>query len=169
MSNRTLRDGIIVGLIGYVAVAALYAVFDLIAARGAFYTVDMLGKAVFRGLRDASVLGLPMQLDTAAIIWYSGLHLILSLAIGLIVTSLIAYSEQHPEKSGAVLFVLIAGFVVTVAAVGMLTSSFRELLPWWSIVLANVLAVIFAGMYLVRRRPGTWERLSPFARKQASA
>ncbi len=169
MSNRTLRDGIVVGLIGYFAVAVLYAVFDLIAARGMLHTVDMLGKAVFRDLRDPGVLQMPMELDVAAIIWYSGLHLVLSLAIGMIVTSLIAYSEQHPEKSTLVLLILIAGFVVTVAAVGMLTSGFRELLPWWSIVVANILAVICAGAYLVRQRPGTWQRLSPFAGRNASA
>ena len=44
--RRTIRDGLIVGLIAYASVAAFYAVFDLLAARGALYTVDLLGKSV---------------------------------------------------------------------------------------------------------------------------
>ena len=163
-ANRTIRDGLVVGIIGYFAVAALYAAFDIIAARGALHTVDLLGKAVFRGLRDPAVLGLPMQLDMTAIFWYNGLHLLVSLAIGLVVTDLVEFSERRPSQSWLVLLILVAGFVVTVAAVGVLTEPIRPLLPWWSIVAANVLAVLFAGGYLLKKRPGTRSLLNPFSR-----
>ena len=33
-----------------------YAAFDVLAARGTLYTVNLLGMAVFKGLRDPSVL-----------------------------------------------------------------------------------------------------------------
>lgn len=66
-------------------------------------------------------------------------------------------------RSPMVLFTIVAGFVVTIVAVGLLTSPIRPLLPWWSIVVANALAVLLAGGYLLRSRPGTWSRLSPFA------
>jgi hypothetical protein len=33
------------------------------------------------------------------------------------------------------------------------------LLPLWSIVVANVLATILAGSYLLRRDPALWNRL----------
>jgi hypothetical protein len=62
-----------------------------------------------------------------------------------------------------ILAVLVAGFVVTVLAVGTLTASIRPLLPWWSIVAANAAAVALAGGYLLRRRPGVAHRLVPFA------
>jgi len=68
LTSRTIRQGLVVGLIGYASVAALYAAFDFIAARGVFYTVNLLGKSVFEGLRDTAVLGLPMQLDVTAIV-----------------------------------------------------------------------------------------------------
>ena len=84
-SSQTVRVGLTVGFIGFAAVAVFYAVFDVFAARGALYTVDLLGKSVFQGLRDPSVLGLPIQLDMTAILMYTALHLIVSLAIGLIV------------------------------------------------------------------------------------
>ncbi len=158
-ANRTIREGIVVGLIGYAAVAVFYTVFDLLAARNTFYTVNLLGRAVFRGLRDPDVLMFPVALDKTAIIWYNALHLVLALIIGLIVTALIGDAEQHPSRRLGVLFVIVAGFVVTILGVGMLTATMRPVLPWWSIVVANTLAVILAGAYLMQKRPGLSDRM----------
>jgi hypothetical protein len=163
MTSRTIRDGLIVGLIGYFSVAALYGVFDLSAARGGLYTVDLLGKSVFGGLRDPAVLGLPMQLDMTAIIQYSGLHLLISLMIGLVVTGLVEHAAQQPSHASMVFLTIVGGFAVTIAAVGVLTIPIRPVLPWWSIVVANTIAVLLAGTYLLWKRPGTWQQLNPFA------
>ena len=159
--NRTVRDGIVVGFIAYAAVAVFYSAFDLFAARQPLYTVDHLGKAVFRGLRDPAVLLLPSQADMGAIFWYNGLHLVLSVLIGLIVVRLVTQAQQHPSEARAVFAVIVAGFVVTILAVGWLTTPMRPILPWWSIVVANVLASALAGWYLLRKRPGLWQQVSP--------
>jgi amino acid transporter len=159
-ARRTIKDGIVVGLIGYAAVAVFYSVFDQLAARAPFYTVDLLGRAVFRGLRDPGVLFFPLERDWGAIFLYNALHLVIALAIGLIVTSLVASAEHHPSRRSRVWFVIVAGFVVTITVIGLLTTPMRPVLPWWSIVVANTLAVLLAGAYLVRRRPGLWRRLS---------
>lgn len=158
-----MREGLVVGLTAYTAVAAFYAVFDLLSTRGTLYTVNLLGKAVFKGVRDPAVLQLPVPLDPSAILWYNVLHLAISLAIGFIVVSLVTHVERHPSQARLVLFTLVAGFVVTILAVGLLTSSMRPVLPWWSVVIANVLAVFLAGAYLLRKHPGIWHRLVPFA------
>lgn len=164
---RTAREGIVVGLIAYVSVAALYAVFDQLAARGSLYTLDLLGKALFRGLRDPAVLELPQGPDRSAMALYNGLHLAISLVIGLVVTWLAAQAERRPERASLIGMVIVAGFIVTIFAVGLLTAPIRPLLPWWSIVLANGLAVVFAGWYLVRRHPGLPHRLLPFGGRPA--
>ncbi len=39
-SVRTIRDGLVVGIIGYTSVALLYALFDFFATRGFLYTVE---------------------------------------------------------------------------------------------------------------------------------
>lgn len=148
-----------VGLIAYASVAVFYSAFDLLAARGTLYTVDLLGKAVFRGLRDTGVLQYPIQPDPQAIFWYNGLHLLLSLAIGLIVTRLIDQAERHPSQARLVLLVIIGGFGLTILGVGLLTRSMRPVLPWWSIVVANGMATLLAGLYLLRKRPGLGDRL----------
>lgn len=159
--SRTIRDGLIVGLIAYAAVALFYTVFDLLAARGALYTVDLLGRALFQGLRDPAVLMFPIERDWTAILLYNAFHLLVSLGIGLIVVSLIAHAERYPAQALLVLIMIVAGGVLTVFGVGYLTESVRPLLPWWSIAVANLVAVVLAGAYLVRSRPGLWQRLNP--------
>jgi hypothetical protein len=159
-ARGTVRDGLVVGLIGYAAVALFYSGFDVLAARDPLYTVDLLGKAVFRGLRDPGVVLFPLPLDGAAIFLYNALHLVLALAIGLVVTALAGEAERQPGRSRLVLLTLIAGFVVTIAIVGLLTTSMRPVLPWWSIVVANGLAVTVAGAYLIRQRPLLRHRLT---------
>ncbi len=157
--RHAVRDGISIGLIAYASVALFYAAFDFLAARGALFTVDLLGKALFRGLRDPSVLLFPPRLDLAAIFWYNAFHLVLSLTIGMTVSLLIQRAEERPAESRGMLFLLGAGFFVTVVAVGWLTAPMRALLPWWSIVVANVAAVVLAGGWLVRRHPGLGRRM----------
>lgn len=158
---RPVREGLVVGLIAYASVALFYAAFDVLAARGTLYTVDLLGKAVFRGLRDPGVLLLPSPPDMIAIFWYNALHLALALVIGLVVTRLVAFAESHAPHARAVMGVVAAGFVVTVVAVGLLTGSIRAVLPWWSIVVANALATLLAGTFLLTRHPGLMGRLFP--------
>lgn len=158
-TNRTVRDGITVGLIAYMAVAVFYSIFDVLAARGTLYTVNLLGRAVFRGLRDPGVLQYPVRLDLAAIFLYNALHLVVSLAIGLVVVRLIVQAERRPSHAPAVLLLIVAGFLVTVAGVGWLSTPIRPVLPWWSILVANTVAVIPAAIYLIRKRPGVERRL----------
>jgi len=160
--NRIVRDGVAIGLIAYAAVAAFYAAFDVLAARGLLYTVDLLGKATFRGLRDPSVLQLPMQPDYTAIFLYNALHLVLSLGIGQVVAWFVAEAERRPSLAYVFLALIVGGYVVTIFAVGAMTASFRPLLPWWSIVVANSAAVVLAWGWVIWRRPDAWRAVLPF-------
>jgi len=158
---QPVRDGLVVGLIAYVAVAVFYSVFDLLAARGTLFTVNLLGRSVFRGLRDPMVLQYSVQLDTTAIFLYNALHLVAAIVIGLIVMSLVAHAERHPQRAVRVLLVIVAGFVATILAVGWLSGPIRPVLPWWSIVVANSLAVLLAAVYVLRVRGEGLSRLLP--------
>jgi hypothetical protein len=153
MSRRSVREGLVVGLIAYASVAAFYVAFDALAARGPLYTVNLLGKVVFRGLRDPAVLQFPLALDPTVIFWYNAFHLVVSLAIGPVVTSLVFRAARQFEDAPVILSVIVAGFVVTVFGVGFLTVGIRPLLPWWSILIANVLATLAGGVYLMWRYP----------------
>ena len=158
--RRTLRDGIVVGLIGYAAVALFYSAFDMLASRGMFYTVNLLGKALFRGLRDPAVLMFPMQLDVSAAFLYNAVHLAAALIIGVVVTALVGMAEQQPSRRTMVRVILVLGFFVTVAVVATLTTPIRPLLPMWSVIASNAFAAAIAGAYLLTRRPGLWGKLA---------
>lgn len=162
--SRSIRYGLVVGAIAYVAVAAFYAAFDLLASRGALYTVNQLGLALFRGLRDTAGLGLPTPVDITAVALYNLFHLVASLTIGIVVTSLVEHAHRRPDRAAVTLLTLIAGFVATIGVVGAMTTPLRPVLPWWSIILANACAVVPAGVYLMRRYPTAFRRLTDPAR-----
>lgn len=167
MPTRTKQgftDGLVVGLIAYAVVAVFYGVFDVLAARGPLYTVNVLGQTVFGTLRSPEALQLPLQLDWTAIFWYNALHLVVSLAIGQLVLALIDLAERDPGRSGFAFTILFAGFVVTVVGVGVGTAPIRGVLPWWSIVVANAVAVVVGAGYVIARRPGAWRAVTAFAR-----
>ena len=98
-----------------------------------------------------------------SIFWYNGLHLVTSLAIGLVVVALIEQAERHPARARLAFAAIVAGFVVTVLGVGVATEPFRPLLPWWSIVVANGFATLLAGAYVTRKNPGVWRLMVPAA------
>ncbi len=158
--RRTVRDGVVVGLIGFAAVALFYLAFDFLAARGPLHTVNLLGRSVFGGLRGAAVLRFPVELDNTAILEYSVLHLVVAIVVGLIVAWLVDVGDRNPAQRRTVRFIILAGYLFTVAAVGFLTMPMRDLLPWWSIILANALAMLVGGAYLVSQRPGLLGRLT---------
>lgn len=160
-TGRTIRDGIAVGLIGYATVALFYSLFDVLAARDALHTVNMLGRAVFRGLRDPAILQFPLSLDMRAILLYNSLHFGLALFIGLVVATLVAIGDRTPERRRRIRVIIAGGFVVTIAIVGVLTTPMRPVLPWWSIAMANALSTFFGAVYFLGRRPGLWARWIP--------
>jgi hypothetical protein len=160
-TDHDTRDGAILGLTAYASVAAFYALFDGLATRGPLYTVNLLGRAAFRGLRDPSVLQFPVAIDMSAVLLYNALHLICSLVIGLIVVRLVSRAERTPSQAWPMFLIIVAGFVATVVGVGLLSAPIRVVLPWWSIVVANASAVVVGAFFLSRRRPGVVGRVVP--------
>lgn len=157
--NRWVRDGLIAGFIAYAAVIAFYGTFDLLASRGLLFTVNLLGEGLFKGLRDPTVLQFPITVDMQAVFWYNAVHLVLSLCIGLFVLRLVEQAERTPGRAGLMTGLILTGFAITIAVVGRITEPFREVLPWWSIVVANAAASACSGYYLLMRRPGLWRRM----------
>lgn len=157
--NRWLRDGLAAGFVAYAAVALVYTVFDVLASRGMFFTVNLLGQATFRGLRDPAVLQFPLALDAMAAFLYNAVHLGVSLGIGLVVMGLVEQAEREPRQARLVSVLIAGGFIVTIMVVGVLTEPLRALVPWWSVVTANAVASVASAAYVVRSRPGIVGRM----------
>jgi membrane-bound metal-dependent hydrolase YbcI (DUF457 family) len=152
------REGILLGLIGYGAVAVFYALFDLLASRGAVFTLNLLGKVLFRGARDPAILQFPISTDIRAMVAYNFLHLFVALAVGLFVAWLVARVEERPSLGPPVLALLVSGFVATIVLVRFLTQEVGPLLPFWSIMIANTLVALGGGTFLWYAHPGLWSR-----------
>ena len=92
--------------------------------------------------------------------WPATALCLVALAVGVFVTMLVARADEDPPRRRWTAAVLVAGGIATILAVGVLSAPIRPLLPWWSIVVANVLAAIAAGAWLAHRRPGVWRRMA---------
>ena len=152
-TGSIVREGVIVGLIGYATVAVFYTVFDVLAARGAGFTLELMGKVVFRGARDPAILQLPPTPDPGAMVGYNLLHLVVSLAVGLFVAGLISRVEERPTLAVPVVLTLVAGYLITILGIGRLVQDLTPLVPWWTIVIVNTLAAVAGALYLSRVHP----------------
>ena len=160
-TSSDVQDGVVVGTIAYATIASVYGIFDLLAGRGLFHTVNLLGTAAFHGGSEAATLGSGDAINLSAVLLFNALHLVLSLGIGVAVLLLIGYAERAHRQALTVVLVLVSGFAVTVAAVGWLSIGFRDVMSWGSIILANALAVAIGAAYVVWQRPGVVERMVP--------
>jgi hypothetical protein len=164
-SSRWIREGIVTGLIAYIAVAVFYFAFDLFAARGALFTVNRIGQLMLHGSAGIATTEAALAIDISAVIGYSAVHLVASLVIGIMVCRLVHEAELQPMLAQVALLFIVAGFAGTIAGVGLLSTSIRDVLPWWSIIAANALAVLVAGLVLIRRHPEFLGRMTVAPRR----
>ena len=158
-TGRTASEGLALGLIGFGAVAVFYTVFDVLAGQGWFFTLNLMGQVLFRGVRDPAVLQLPMPLDVGAMVGYNFLHLFVSMAVGFFVAWLADLVEENPRRGYAVLAIMLAGYVATVVAVALFARDVAPLLPLWSVITVNTLAACGGGIYLWLAHPGLLARV----------
>jgi hypothetical protein len=146
--SRLLRDGALAGLAGATAVALWFLLVD--AARGQpLYTPAALGSALLGGARSVA----EVEQTAAMVARFSLLHLAAFLGLGMLAAIVVGGAQRdRPLLPGAVLlFVALEAFaigMVAVAAGWLLT-----VLPWWTIAVANMLAVLAMGLFLWRDHP----------------
>jgi hypothetical protein len=142
--TRVVAEGLVTGLIGYVTVVLLFMVVNLFAGRPVFYTAGVLGSVLFFGVRD------PAQavLGPGPVIAYNGIHMLVSMAIGLGAAWLVFQAEKHRPLWYVVFFIFLAGFIYSVVVMGVFAAEIVHVLSWPTIVLANVAAGVAAGWYL---------------------
>jgi len=137
-------EGLLAGLIGYLTVAFFFGAVNLVSGDSPFHTAALLGSALFFGVRT---VGEVVQ-GPGPIIAYNGFHVLLSLAVGLVAAWLIFQTERNRNLWFIVFFMFLAGFILSVAVVGVLASELVPLLSWPAVLAANVAAGLTAGGYL---------------------
>ncbi len=139
-----IPEGLLAGLIGYITVVALFGVVNLASGQAVFHTAALLGSALFFGAREAS----DAVAGPGPVIAYNGVHILVSLVIGLLAAWLIFQTEKHRPLWFVVFFVFLAGFIYSVVVMGVLAAEVVHLLSWPAIVAANLVAGVAAGGYL---------------------
>lgn len=147
--HYTIREGLITGLIGAVAVAVWFLAVDLVAGR-LLFTPAALGSAVFLGA------GGPDEVQIAAntVLGYTGLHLAAFLLTGLAAAGVVAAAEEYSEAillGGVLLFVTLEAFSIGLLAI--IATWLVDSLSWWNIGGANLVAAVGMATYLYLRHP----------------
>jgi hypothetical protein len=147
--HRTLREGMITGLIGASAVAVWFLVIDLIGGR-LLFTPAALGSALFLGARGVA----EVEISLAVIVGYTLVHVTAFILVGCAAALVAAKAEQETAVIllGAILvFVTFEAFFVGMLAI--ISNWLVTELSVWSIALANVVAVLSMGGYLYVKHP----------------
>jgi hypothetical protein len=149
-----MREGLIAGLIGAVTVAAWFLALDLMQGRLLFMPAA-LGSALFLGAASPD----EVSAAPAIIAGYTAVHIAGFIAIGLLAAALIRGAERHPPVIfGAVLlFVTMEAFIIGLIAIA--AAWLLEIISWWTIAAANVVAAMAMGVYLWRSHPQLREEL----------
>jgi hypothetical protein len=146
--HSTVREGLVVGLLGAVVVAAWYFVFD-VAAGKPFHTPNVLGKVFFRGDLEPGVREIVPQVVAG----YTVLHLVVFALAGIGLTLLVHLAARHLALRMGLWMGLVLVFAFFAGLTYMLTTATGERLPVWSVVGGSLLAVAAMGWYLWRRHP----------------
>lgn len=146
--HSTVREGLVVGLLGAVVVAAWYFVFD-VAAGKPFHTPNVLGKVFFRGDLEPGV----REIVPRVVAGYTVLHIVVFALAGIGLTLLVHLAARHLALRMGLWMGLVVVFAFFAGLTYMLTTATGERLPVWSVVGGSLLAVAAMGWYLWRRHP----------------
>jgi hypothetical protein len=150
-----LRRGIIAGVIGAAIVAAWFLIVDLAQGR-LFYTPAALGSALLFGASSADAV----TISPGVILAYTVVHFVAFIGVGLLVEWLLNEAEQHAGiLVSAILYIAVLE-VTSIGLISLIASWLLEAIPWWSPIVANLLAGAGMIAYLLRAHPGLRATLS---------
>ena len=138
---QVIREGMIAGLLGYIAVAAVFMVLNVAQGLSPVHTPHALGEALLAGRMD------PIETWTA-VIAFNGVHLLATLLLGLGAAFLAARAElDHGLAMGLVFSVLALGGFVPIFF-GAVTVEFLHALQWSEVLMGSVAGAVGTLGYL---------------------
>ena len=151
MHKHTIVEGVMGGTIGAVAVAVWFLCIDVWIGQP-FRTPALLGATLFEGLRDPAALHTTVWL----VVEYTVLHGVAFLAFGLLAAALLAAADQDPSLFFVVIMLFCCFEVFALMLIAILAEWLFEVLAWWTLVLANLLAGLIMLGFFYRRHRSTW-------------
>jgi hypothetical protein len=148
IENRTVREGIVAGLVAAGAVAIWFLLLDAVAGRP-FGTPRLLGESVaslFGGTGGASA--------TLYVLGYTVFHVIAFTVAGMVVSAVVNQAEEEPSILWGLLILFVAFELAWYGFTAILTQGEAYgSLAWYQVMVANLIAAAAMGAYLYRRHP----------------
>jgi hypothetical protein len=152
--HQTIKEGLVGGLLGAMAVMAWFLVIDI--ARGQLmFTPAALGSAIFFGARGVA----EVQITPATVFGYTLLHLAAFLAVGFLASALAIAEEKEPHVLLGVGLLFVTFEVLLIGLLAIAASWLLDALNWWAILTANLIAAGVMGAYLWHEHPKLREEL----------
>lgn len=131
--TRVMKEGFVAGLLGYAAVVLVFLAMNLASGQEAFHTPALLGGALFHGLEG----GGGVSMDPGPIIAYNGVHLLVSLLIGIGAAWLLLEAERFHSLWYVVFFAFMAVALYITLLFGVFVVEIRHVLSWRAVVLGS--------------------------------
>jgi hypothetical protein len=148
------ENGLVAGLIGALVVAIGFFILD--AARGQpFHTPSLLGSVLFLGANVDDVT----EVSGMIVFAYTGLHVLLFLAAGVVLAWTIAQVESRPQLGLLLVLLLVLAEAVAFGVEAAIVPQLVGALGAWAVALANVASGAAMIWFLLRRHPNVVERL----------
>ncbi len=147
-THSTVREGVLVGLVGAAAAAAWYLVTDLISGVP-LRTPNTLGQVFLRG----DSLPRPEAIQLGAVAGYTLIHLVSFVAVGVVLTWLVHLVIRQRSLRMGLWLGLVLGFTWLLLHTYLLTPTTGYRLPWWSTVGGAAIGSLGLAYFLWRRHP----------------
>ncbi|MBX6363577.1 MAG: hypothetical protein IRZ00_06885 [Gemmatimonadetes bacterium] len=154
LRSRTVREGLIAGLLGATAVAVWFLIVDAAAGR-VFFTPSALGSALFYGARSVA----EVYNDFATVAGYTLLHYVAFIIAGLVTATIFRGMEDSPPLFLALILLFVTFEAFFTGLIAIAANWILGALAWWTIAVGNLVGAATMGIYLWRAHPLLRERL----------
>lgn len=131
--GKILKEGMLGGVAAYLSVVAVLAFLNALQGRSVLYTAAAMGAVLFYGA-DAST---QFAVEPAPVLAYNGVHLVGSLAVGLVAAVQVYESEHHRFFWYFSLMILIVATVYSVTVFGVFGVEIGRVLDWPEVLLGT--------------------------------
>ena len=152
--RNTLRRGLVAGLLGGLAVAVFFLIVDLINAQ-VFYTPAALGSALFYGANDP----VDVVINAPVVVGYTFVHFAAFFLLGLFVAWVVEEADRFPPMLLGMVLFFVTLEVFSLGMLAAVASWLFNTIPWWTPIVANLLAAAAMVGYLWKQHPGLRGRL----------
>lgn len=146
--HGAIRDGIVAGILGGVAVAVWFFLLDLVLGR-LLYTPAALGSALFHGATTTA----DVQVTAATVLGYTAVHFAGFILVGIVFAALVIRAEKSPPLLMGLALLFVTFETLLLGLVAIVAAWLLEALAWWSIGVGNLLAAAVMAFYLWRTHP----------------